>query len=57
MRINQTPNGLEIILETGGQQLQTTTRVQGNTAIVNILNSFYVLDGWKICPHLMSQIN
>ncbi|MEG3973424.1 hypothetical protein QT970_02230 [Microcoleus sp. herbarium8] len=57
LRINQTPNGLEIILETGGQQLQTTTRVQGNTAIVNIPNSFYVLDGWKIYPHFMSQIN
>ncbi|MEG4999600.1 hypothetical protein [Microcoleus sp. B4-D4] len=57
LRINQTPNGLEIILETGGQQLQTTTRVQGNTEIVNIPNSFYVLDGWKIYPHFMSQIN
>ncbi|MFM9267669.1 hypothetical protein [Tychonema sp. BBK16] len=31
--------GLEIILEIGGQQLQTTTRIQGNTAIVNIPNT------------------
>ncbi|MCC3433996.1 MAG: AMIN domain-containing protein [Oscillatoriales cyanobacterium] len=39
VRLNQTSRGLEIILETGGQQLQTTTRIQGNTAIVNIPNT------------------
>lgn len=39
VRLNRTQSGLEIILETGGQQLQTTTRIQGNTAIVNIPNT------------------
>jgi hemoglobin/transferrin/lactoferrin receptor protein len=43
VRLNQTSRGLEIILETGGQQLQTTTRIQGKTAIVSIPNTVLAL--------------
>ncbi|NDJ18419.1 TonB-dependent receptor domain-containing protein [Myxacorys almedinensis] len=48
VRINPTPTGIEVVLETAeGAALQATTRVEGNTAIADIPNAVLALPEGK----------